>query len=410
MAGLDYREELSDAEPDDEVPFDDEVDQVAMREGKAKVITALGEIADLIPPSEIEQALWDNYYDVDKSVAVLSENYEQEIHKLGDATVEVLARLGESSEKVTPKQIKDALWHYYFDIDKTVAYLDRTYINPPEKPKPKAKATPAECKYISNYLYLSHHNRTEASRRDKERRVSGGGRDGMEPKNDPVRTYDLAPRMHVPAEWHFYGVKWTNGLCGPQTTFIEPPRYGGLLGGSGKPSKLQALAAARKNKRAAENSQPGHTGPGKSTAPTSSTPASSTTNKENIKLDIRLLSKRRRDGSKVDLEATPPASGLLGQGNPGALRPSPSKDGDCAPGENLAAENQVYTLHRAAQPSAFASTLFGTSSNATAHQAEAYPFPYTASPSYSAKPFLEPSPDDIVLAAQAKGSRFSGKK
>jgi elongation factor 1 alpha-like protein len=101
---------------------------------------------------------------------------------------------------------------------------------------------------------------------------------------------------------------------------------------------------------------------------------------------------------------------LPGQGNPDARGPSLSKDQDCAPEEDLTAENQVYTLHRAAQPSSFASTLFGTSSNATVRRAEAYPFPYTASPSYSAKPFLDPSPDDIVLAAQAKGSRFSGKK
>jgi len=41
--------------------------------------------------------------------------------QLDDATEEVKAMLAGS--KVSVKEIQDALWHYYFDVNKTVVYL-----------------------------------------------------------------------------------------------------------------------------------------------------------------------------------------------------------------------------------------------------------------------------------------------
>jgi len=56
----------------------------------------------------------------------------------GKAAVrEVLA--GQAS-KVTTAQIEEALWHYYYDLDKTVAYLISKFIDPPKK---TPKAAPA---------------------------------------------------------------------------------------------------------------------------------------------------------------------------------------------------------------------------------------------------------------------------
>jgi hypothetical protein len=37
---------------------------------------------------------------------------------------------------VTDKQIQDALWHYYYDVEKSVAYILNTYM---EKPKAQKK-------------------------------------------------------------------------------------------------------------------------------------------------------------------------------------------------------------------------------------------------------------------------------
>ncbi|PSR79388.1 elongation factor Tu GTP binding domain-containing protein [Coniella lustricola] len=65
--------------------------------------------------------------------------------QMTEATAEVLSALGLQSDKITVQQIQEALWHYYYDVDKSVAYLINKYIDPPKKEaKPKAKpATPA---------------------------------------------------------------------------------------------------------------------------------------------------------------------------------------------------------------------------------------------------------------------------
>ena len=58
------------------------------------------------------------------------------------ATIEVRGALGPQASKVTTTQIQDALWHYYYDVNKTATYLVDHYIAPPA-PK-AAKAAPAQ--------------------------------------------------------------------------------------------------------------------------------------------------------------------------------------------------------------------------------------------------------------------------
>ncbi|KAF4595916.1 HBS1-like protein [Ophiocordyceps camponoti-floridani] len=55
-------------------------------------------------------------------------------------TSEVRAALGNDAKKVTVSQIQEALWYYYFDVDKSVSYLNKTFIQPPPKPAPKKTA------------------------------------------------------------------------------------------------------------------------------------------------------------------------------------------------------------------------------------------------------------------------------
>ncbi|KAH8887696.1 hypothetical protein GQ53DRAFT_290219 [Thozetella sp. PMI_491] len=57
-----------------------------------------------------------------------------------EGTAAVQASLGANASKVTKTQIEEALWHYYYDVDKAVTYLVSKIITPPE-PK-KAKALP----------------------------------------------------------------------------------------------------------------------------------------------------------------------------------------------------------------------------------------------------------------------------
>ncbi|KAI0391923.1 P-loop containing nucleoside triphosphate hydrolase protein [Xylariaceae sp. FL0594] len=53
-------------------------------------------------------------------------------------TTQVRAALDGNSSKVTTAQIEEALWHYYYDVEKSVAYLTSKYISP----KPAAPAKP----------------------------------------------------------------------------------------------------------------------------------------------------------------------------------------------------------------------------------------------------------------------------
>lgn len=52
-------------------------------------------------------------------------------------TLEVWARLPDGSAHITEKEIHEALWHYYYDIDKTVGYLVTTYISKAKKEQKK---------------------------------------------------------------------------------------------------------------------------------------------------------------------------------------------------------------------------------------------------------------------------------
>lgn len=71
-------------------------------------------------------------------------------------TAEVRSMLGAGASKVTKTQIQEALWHYYYDVDKSVAYLISKFIDPPA---PKPKSAPAKNKGGRSFLasrYQSH--------------------------------------------------------------------------------------------------------------------------------------------------------------------------------------------------------------------------------------------------------------
>ena len=402
MANLDYNEELSDTEANDG-PLDDEVDEVAMREGVKRVKELLGDRTQLIAQSQIEQALWDSYYDAEKAVEILSETYAEEEARMNDAAADVLQRLGENSDKVTPKQIQDALWHYYYDIEKTVGYLDRTYINPVEKtkPKPKPKA-PIECKYRRPSSSANHLSHREFSGQGRERPTSRGNPGSRETKRPRLGGFELAPRIELPPEWHFWDTPWLGVPPDRQSVLVGPPMVGGLLGGTGKPSKLQALAAARKNKKAGEKKESGDlsTTPKESTSASTSTPSK----RDNIKLDIRIPSKR---GPRPAAEGAQDEKISRAETSAGVSSP-PKPEAESASHEPLVTGVEPCVMPQTTRPSTFAATLFGQSSS-DMPTPQSYPLPYTTVPLFSAKPFLQPSPDDVVLAAQSQGSRFAGR-
>ena len=208
----------------------------------------------------------------------------------------------------------------------------------------------------------------------------------------------------------FKDTPWLNVPAYRQTVFIAPLYpCGGLLGGSSsgvpKMSKLQALAAARKKKAQEQKSgasseadkpmaqlslshddeQRGSVTPSKS----KSTESTIETPKQGPRY-FRLKKRKNSDPHEM-ASKTPPAETHQEQ-------------------ENLEMDMDSLFVDQA-RPSAFANTMFGSADEFPARQRPStlFTIPYVATASASADAFAGPSPDDVVISAQSKGSTSSAK-
>jgi elongation factor 1 alpha-like protein len=195
---------------------------------------------------------------------------------------------------------------------------------------------------------------------------------------------------------------WLNVPEDRQADFIAPLYpLGGLLGGSSdgtpKMSKLQALAAARK-KKSQEQKSNGASGVEKPMAELS-------------------LSDQGKGAADIiePLTATSAVRQPLGgfplrkrknsnpHEKPGKPTPEAERVSNSSDNVNIALPFLELDL---AQPSAFASTMFNPNGRSSpSRTVNRFTLPYTASPTPPAtNPFAGPSPDDVVIAAQSKGS------
>ncbi|PVH75367.1 hypothetical protein DL98DRAFT_498454 [Cadophora sp. DSE1049] len=280
----------------------------------------------------------------DDGAEELSEE-DQENMRVG--TIAVRAELPATATHITDKQIQEALWHYYYDIEKSVGYLVNTYVTKKEK---KSK----DCS------------------------------------------------THFSYKDFFRDMPWLDTPQDRQAVFIAPlyPR-GGLLGGSSdgapKMSKLQALAAARK-KKTQEQKSSGSSGVEK---PMADLTLSSSSGKEKsptspTKSTSRGFPIRKRKDSNPHEKAAKPTQV--------EREPEPTQD--------VAIEDPALDQ---AEPSAFANTMFSSSSPTTTtprpHSSNLFSLPYTsnAAAPTTADPFAGPSPDDVVIAAQSKAAKGGSK-
>jgi len=204
---------------------------------------------------------------------------------------------------------------------------------------------------------------------------------------------------------------WLNIPNERSAIFIEPIRpRGGLLGGTGstgKMSKLQALAAARKKKTEEQKLENQKTGP-------SLKEINPLTEKEPSGAPLKPLSIRlngRRDdplGHRTNGQTQPSTDAVSESGHIMPVQGSTSAS-------SLAAEPPDNEPPAVADPSAFAGTLLGLSCERPAPVPKRqYLLPYMRYMSQTmwtsiADAFSEPSPDDVVLAAQSKGSLLARK-
>ncbi|KAL6866681.1 P-loop containing nucleoside triphosphate hydrolase protein [Trichoderma novae-zelandiae] len=292
-----------------------------------------------------------------------------------NGTEEVRKALGTEASKVTVAQIQEALWHYYYDVDKSVTYLTKTFIAPPPKPAPKAAQKPAPKK-------------------------TPEGKNGA--FSLPARGACFKPR--IPPNF-FDDMPWLNIPRDRETVFIEPPRPRcGLLGGTGaapKMSKLQALAALRKKKNEEKKAQDkADSLEGEVTKLALSDDA----NKENISIKSKLQRQNSTAGPSTPQEQEryiPTES----TNNPLGERASLPTAAESEP-DDIQPEAPKPVVSRSHAPSAFAQALFGSDSEADQrHRRDVLAMPYTQSSLFVASVFSEPSPDDIVLAARAKAGK-----
>lgn len=71
----------------------------------------------------------DTYEDEPHTSALSTEDEEQ----MRTGTVSVRQGLGDVADFTTDKEIQDALWYYYYDVEKSVAYLRKQKV--PEEPR-----------------------------------------------------------------------------------------------------------------------------------------------------------------------------------------------------------------------------------------------------------------------------------
>ncbi|KAF4869763.1 HBS1-like protein [Colletotrichum siamense] len=315
----------------------------------------------------------DDYEDENEGEQLSAEDRQA----MAEGTQFVRSSLGSDADKVTTQQIQDALWHYFYDIEKSVSYLKKKFIDPPPKQEPKKTKDDGMGLWSWDDEVLD------------------------DAVSDSHAGYPVPRIASLTAASYFHGISWM-GIPQSRQAILTPPQPlpGGLLGGGEGPklSKLQALAAARKKKTDVKKDNDKVDRAEKRMSSLAITEPSS---KES---GSGLLAKRQ----KLSGESTPQPSATSQLQTSSSDAPS-GMDVDLAQetptGKDELTQDDCFVVP-STRPSAFAQTLFGPSQD-SADASQTYSMPYTTSSSFVPSAFTQPSPDDIVLAAQAKaGNKF----
>ncbi|KKA26265.1 hypothetical protein TD95_000025 [Thielaviopsis punctulata] len=328
----------------------------------------------------------------------------------------ILSKLGDDAKYTTADAIKDSLWHYYYDEDKTLSFISRNV----KTAKNKAEAEGTFQQPPNSHGF--HHINVPA--------MHLGCNPSFSHVDITANVRYLSRGRSVDMASIFDDMPWFSVPPERQGHFSAPVPVGpqGLLGGS---SKLQALAARRKKQASAS------TTPAPSTAPVSKPSVSTSAIREKLAktslsdassqpaLGQNINTTSRGDDSTIKRQAPiggklqPAAkrqyasSRVISQIDPTEQTVQTSKTEETSSltvaSAPEAQEPEDYVVVAPSAPSAFAQGLFGPPEN-TACLPKTYPLPYMASPHFTADVFAKPSPDDVVLAAQAQARRLQAAK
>ncbi|KAL8672414.1 MAG: hypothetical protein Q9168_003121 [Polycauliona sp. 1 TL-2023] len=322
---------------------------------------------------------------------------ESEESRLQRGVEEVRTILG-PSVNVSAKSIEDSLWHYYYDVTKTVNYL-----LPSEQ---QAPAVPT--------AHVEKHQTSSIGR----------------VKDSPSSMLHGAERCcHVPfcVRDFFADAPWRHVPPERQGEILIEPLYpgGGLRGGSpatgdSKLSKLATLAAARKKKENEKHVSAESQGPNASVAmleklDTTARSGDASLLKEPTSLGpeaplvatnlLPMRQGRKYPSKRRDLSPT----STPGHETPKKPPPAGSESEDPMQGVNPQSNST-------AAPSTFAKTVLGDAqdsmpSSLAPLQSLTLAFPQSLGAKTKSDPFAGPSPDDLVAKAQSssKGHVDAGK-
>lgn len=225
----------------------------------------------------------------------------------------------------------------------------------------------------------------------------------------PIPYYDC--RTSVTTEDLFKDTPWLNVPLQQRGEIFATPLLlrEGLLGGSSKPSKLAALAAARKKKQEEER--------------LAKVAANADGSRERSEKAVALLDSLGAMGKDTEGAFEGPRGSPASYSPPVppqsqafSLRPQKSPSPTLKRQEEKTTEsgrepeNWKPTPDLRASPSAFAKLVFGDSSSkevpmSAEQDGGKFSMTYASNPSnVEFDPFADPSPDAVVLSAQAKGS------
>jgi len=379
-------------------------------------------------------------YDNEGEEELEAEDREQ----LKAGTVAVREELG-ADFPASEKEIQDALWHYYYDIGKSVAYL-KNRKKPTPQPKQAKQKQASRFDNAANAAAL----KAQASNLNGTSTFSYGSTSLPAPIVAPLPVcmekvnldVSLSPLVCAWLDLSCYIRRSNLALCSDLSyyrdsiTFVQPlsasdyfrgiswrvdeiptfqlsnmvpnPDYpqGRLLGGSSKPSKLAALAAARKKKDDQKRTE-------------TPTPESAQSDRVVALLDRLSIKKENESPLGSSVKRTKFIPSRQKEQN----RQTADTPKEISPMEQvspIAQQRPIRVADIRAMPSMFAKAICKqpaadesliTAALCSTHGRQwssAFSLPYIHNPSFTEmNPFAGPSPDDIVLQAQSKGSLAS---
>lgn len=314
---------------------------------------------------------------------------EDDKEQMRTGTIHVREALGEFEVGISDAQIQEALWHYYYDVGKSVSYLKNKLggvQTPKEVPSPKKEKAMSKFDQVASAAAEKAPTSTGKHTHTQNRRIESACPVTPSPPLPPETMPTLA------TDEFFWDTPWGNVPEHRQGIIaVDPPCYPvGLLGGS---SKLAALAAKRRKER--------------EDAEAATKVAASTDTNGGADAAVAMLDKLSVNGSN--------GPALCGGGDVTKPRyptrrrsPSPQPEAPKEVEEEPEASQPAVIVEKPAEravASIFASTLCGPSSlPQPSTMLQAFTAPYAHKGSDSMDAFSKPSPDDIVRAAQAKGA------